>query len=844
MKKILLAVLTLILYNNSQAQPNYLIRHFDEDEGLAQRHVTQIVQSDDGFIWVGTWNGLDRYDGYEFVNFKSNDDDAESDFSSDRVVCIRKSATGNIWCLMDNQPYEFDVNTYHFTNVLDSLSKATGQTFFVNNILPQKDGSTVFTCSDGQIILVNDRTLAAKLAPEGYSYSEDLGESVPFPSGFDLKGEPCYSLTDQGGNLWYRTNYGIYEAIPLETKCEAIPEENASTARCALKDSQGRFWVSGSIDKTLKIYDGSGNILGYLTTNGRISKSFTRFGASIYSILQDSKGRIWLGSKPDGLFRLTPSGDGYSVENFKIDPSDTDINGNSFYDIKTDPLGRLWVATMRNGVNLVQENPDGSISFIGAQNGLSGYPSEGFNRTRSICFTSSGAMIVCTTAGILVTNAKETELSKMQFTPHTKEAGRPKSLSNSATMYALEDSKGRIYICTESGGLCELESSNIFDKELNFRHLNKSTGFPSDVALSAFENGEDLWGVANNKLVRLDADRKDFVEFSSGEFRQKSRFSETIPFHLSEGKWLLGLADGGIVIDVDHLQKSSFIPEIALTGIKVRPGDFNRNINASDTIVLAPSQRNITLYFAALDYAAPDRLQYSFCINDGTWNYIRNDHSVTLVDMKPRTYKLQIRSTNSDGVWVDNIRTISIIAKPSFWESTFAKIVYVLLALLAAAAIWQTIKYTRKIKERNQNLEAYLEIIKVQETQKDEAKKEQEEERILEKAKVLAYNNAFMQRVVNFIDKNYSNPEISLDDMAEATATSRSSLNRKMKEILGISPMDFVSEVRIQKACQMLKENSMAVNDVAYACGFSDPKYFSRAFKTKTGKTPSEFRNS
>ena len=67
-------------------------------------------------------------------------------------------------------------------------------------------------------------------------------------------------------------------------------------------------------------------------------------------------------------------------------------------------------------------------------------------------------------------------------------------------------------------------------------------------------------------------------------------------------------------------------------------------------------------------------------------------------------------------------------------------------------------------------------------------------------------------------------------------------LQRKMKQVMGVSPLDFIKEARIKHACHLLSTTTMAVSDVAFACGYSDPKYFSRSFKESTGKSPKEWR--
>lgn len=103
---------------------------------------------------------------------------------------------------------------------------------------------------------------------------------------------------------------------------------------------------------------------------------------------------------------------------------------------------------------------------------------------------------------------------------------------------------------------------------------------------------------------------------------------------------------------------------------------------------------------------------------------------------------------------------------------------------------------------------------------------------------------AFMHRLIEFVDENLGNSGIGVDDMASATATSRSSLNRKTKSLLGVTPADFLKEARMKRACQQLLDTTKGVNDIAYSCGFSDPKYFSKCFKASIGMSPSDYRNS
>ena len=107
-----------------------------------------------------------------------------------------------------------------------------------------------------------------------------------------------------------------------------------------------------------------------------------------------------------------------------------------------------------------------------------------------------------------------------------------------------------------------------------------------------------------------------------------------------------------------------------------------------DTLILQPQERNLTVRFAALDYSASERINYAFRLStDDQWNYIGHDRTATLLDMEPGTYLLEIRSTNADGEWQDNIRSITVIVKPTFWEAWYGQLLILLLVIGVVAAV-------------------------------------------------------------------------------------------------------------------------------------------------------------
>ena len=103
----------------------------------------------------------------------------------------------------------------------------------------------------------------------------------------------------------------------------------------------------------------------------------------------------------------------------------------------------------------------------------------------------------------------------------------------------------------------------------------------------------------------------------------------------------------------------------------------------------------------------------------------------------------------------------------------------------------------------------------------------------------------FMHSIMRYIEENIGNSDANIDEMALVAATSSSNLNRRLRSLVGITAGQLLIDARMQRARQLLESSSdheRNIASVAYSCGYSDPRYFSRCFKQKYGMTPSEFR--
>lgn len=824
-RKNFIIVLFLSAFMGLAAQPICKVALYDENSGLSQGHVTRIIQDRRGMIWLSTWNGLNRYDGYEFKCFKSHVGDG-SNMPSDRFRNIELDKHGNLLCAVDETAILFDVKRQKFFSLPTSVQKTLAKKLLTKKH-PSSNKDKVYDYTDAY----GTRWL---IKPTGEMFCREKGSKtfVKYTDGNkdfrDFNGE----FIDRQGNLWFRGRLGAFKLTFNKHRIHDIEPAANSEIRCIYKEKDGHYWVSER-DGALRLYDASNKLVGYLNNNGQLGRVYTKFNISIYSMFRDSKGTLWIGSKPAGLFRLHGR-------------LELVANGLWVYDIKEDSYGHLWIATMNNGLKMIPNPAANKPDLFNIK--------EPCKRIRNLLITHDNHLLAATTEGLLVTKLIP-DVRNMKFIRHHRENNRAASLNNNATMNLLEDHQGRIFVCTESGGVNMIipdratdtnksPYSNLMKEQLDFKHFDLS----SDVIESMIEINRELWVVAVNKIIHLNPNNGASDDYDMQFFGRAYKFSECRPTVLPDGRWMFATTDGAFTVSPGEMRRNGYVPPIVITDISIENKD---TIVAGDTLTLNPMQRNVTISFAALDYTQEPNMHYAFRFagEENAWNYIHQQHSATFLNMSPGTYVLEIRSTNAYGQWTNNMKRLTIIVEPKFTETLFAHVLISFLLVLLAILIVYTYLYIRHIKLKQEEImEAYLKLLDKHQASEAaspvpaDAQNPDTEERTFYTS-LSSENDAFMKRVMSFVDEHISDDNVNIDDMASAAATSKSGLNRKMKSLTGVTPMDFLARARMKKAQQLLSDTDLTIFEVADKCGYYDPKYFSKVFKRTTGKSPSDYKS-
>lgn len=162
--------------------------------------------------------------------------------------------------------------------------------------------------------------------------------------------------------------------------------------------------------------------------------------------------------------------------------------------------------------------------------------------------------------------------------------------------------------------------------------------------------------LSENAISKFDAQRKTFENYGLNSLHQEFSFSEAAPVINARNQIVFGTDKGFIEISSKEMQKSSYIPPIVFTGLKVQGQSSVIAIDDLKELRLTPSQRNVTFQFAALDYVDSKEIRYAYRLKglEEEWHDGDKNRSASYINLPNGKYKLQIKSTNSDGVWMDN----------------------------------------------------------------------------------------------------------------------------------------------------------------------------------------------
>lgn len=510
------------------------------------------------------------------------------------------------------------------------------------------------------------------------------------------------AFSDKQGNLWLCTHSKGLEKVTFRnvpfSMLTPVPHEYESISnetRAICEDKLGNLWV-GLKDGIVRIYDSNRQYKGYLTESGTIALSGAPMQGTAYFIMQDSNGVMWIATKGNGLVsarQTSPTGMSYRLTRYRHNKDDMySLSDNNVYCVYEDRHGRIWAATFGGGINYITQNLEGKTLFINHRNNLKGYPIDLCYRTRFITSDNNGRIWVGTTTGAIAFDGDFKKPEDIRFHHFSRVPNDTNSLSNNDVHWIIPTKKKELYLATFGGGLNKLLSIDK-DGHGEFKSYSVLDGLSSDVLLSIREDHkQNLWISTENGICKFIPSEERFENYDERSISFRVRFSEAASVLTSEGNVMFGTSNGVFMFNPDSIRKSSYVPPIVFGKLMVNNEDVTPgkasilkvDLDDTEKLVLSHDENIFSVQYAALDYTNPQNIQYAYILDgfEKQWTLADKQRSVTYTNLPKGNYVFRVRSTNSDGAWVENERMLDIVILPSFWETPVAYVLYVLFILI------------------------------------------------------------------------------------------------------------------------------------------------------------------
>ena len=708
------------------AESPFAVDVWSTADGLPQSSVIALTQTRDGYLWLGTLNGLVRFDGNAFTKFNVNNTPG---LPGNSIIFLFEDRRASLWtatangalCLVKNgELKKFDVSgangkiTAAFDDETDTVWFATDRGDFFSwrsNVLEHVSGA--------------QRTFLTDLALHG-------------------------RLPGKDGSFWLLKNRRVekWRGETREKDFGALPWGGVIvTAAC--EDADGNLIV-GTLGAGVYWFDAAGNFQHLTKTNG-LSKDF------VLSLCLDSEKNLWVGTDGGGLDRV-------KKKSFSAPAA---LSGGVAQSVAEDAQGGLWTTFNLHGLtywltnsaqhfDLGRENKAWCVLVDPHQQAWAGTLGEGLFRFVDGNFqpvfdaAPAGQKIFALGSGSAgkIFAGGENGLGSFdgaQWKFFSASDGLPKS----AVRALAEDTNGILWIGTESDGLFSLRDGKISAAAAPVKDIStllaaadgslwagtsvhglahfsdgawklfSSTlnGLANDDILSlAEDDAGNLWIGSYEGLVRVEKKSLDDVAagvtkaLSCRTFltRECSAGAQPSALRARDGRLWFPTIEGLVSVNPADLRINTNPPPVIIESVLVDGADLKTNALASGwngAVTLTPDNEQLEIHFTSLNFSAPKgaqfgaRFKYRLDDRDKNWTDLRHERVVTLNRLEPGDYVFHVKACNEDGVWNEAGATLAITVEPPFWRKRSFRLAMMFFSIAALGAVVYLVS-TAKLKRQ------------------------------------------------------------------------------------------------------------------------------------------------
>ncbi|WP_138429044.1 two-component regulator propeller domain-containing protein [Fodinibius saliphilus] len=536
LRKYFLIGLVIGLFPSISYSQQYNLESFSVNKGLPHSQVSDITQTTDGFVWIGTYGGgITKFDGKNFQNYST-----QEGLKTNVTEVIYEDSKKNLWIgTHGHGPMKLEADS--IVSVFDGLAIDTTTVLKISE--PQENGEVWFGTIDAGVFIYDGNNLKKLTTDNGLIDNTvwDFWES-------------------SDGIIWLATQRGI-SRFDGKTFDNVTTEDGLSGTRTFefMQAEDGRLWIA--TDSGISIWDGQG-----FSTIEKING--TRLGF-VFDLLASSDGSIWIATDKDGIFK-------YKDGTFSQISTRNGLSENSIYELYEDRYNNIWIGTYNNGIDIYQGH---FAKFYGREMGLSS------QKVTSIYFDKNNRKWVGTFEGLSMQDGDIFKsLSLPQNIENRGEVWEIAELENgnllfSMPNYMIYEYDGNTYQnYSERHNLPSLIPYELYVDKNNtvwigsnkgvfhitgkgVEQYTTDTGLPSNVVYQVFEHNRYKWIATQGGISRFDGENFKNYTNKDGLHHQEVRFitsddDENLWVGTSGGVSFLTVGENGTISSIENIKKS------------------------------------------------------------------------------------------------------------------------------------------------------------------------------------------------------------------------------------------------------------------------------------------------
>ncbi|NWG28717.1 MAG: helix-turn-helix domain-containing protein [Ignavibacteriaceae bacterium] len=642
---------------NPESYPHkfkHFIKSLGDHNSLSGNIIWKLTQSpsDKNIIWVGTNNGLTKLqiNSETFSQIKiPNPENLQFGNSVAAVIEEISYESKILWIESYGGLIRIDLNGNNYMRF--TIDKNNPQSLSSNEV------HRIFRDNSGVLWIATDKGL-------NYFSIKSTKFNNPFSTKFrlndssELSKKNIKAITiDNENNIYFGTEEGLYYSTQKNGKVtiNKFRQTEKSNVWSLTSDHSGNLWIGTYGSGLFKLNVKSGSLQNVQMFTEWINTQSIKFNKVVYC---DKDNKIWIGYWGFGLARLDPSTGKY--KGWLNDPEDSlSLSYDDVWSIHQDKKGRIWIGTDGGGLNLFIDEDGGKfLRWMADEKGS----------------LSSNSIYSIFESGHLK-NIKEDEIVLWLGT------------NNGLNKFVIKNSSQ--------------EKNSLTKPDVEIIHYGIEQGLADNSIKSLIEdeNG-NLWIGTSSGISFFDIQQNKFTNFSKADGVIGSDINLSSSARNKDGMIFMGSTEGLNYFYPSDIYRSEFIPTVLITDFQI----FNESVKIGEDfplkqsiiftkeIILSYTQNVFSFQFAALDYTSPKSIQYSYMMEgfDNDWTYSGSRRYATYTNLNPGKYVFKIKSTNSDGVWTDNITQLNVIVTPPWWQAPWAIGLYALIFVLG---VWGIIKF-------------------------------------------------------------------------------------------------------------------------------------------------------